>query len=110
MYDVLIPVPVPVADSTAAIASAVPQHHPTGDVHQATARVMLDHLAQQQPGDRHQPRPTRPAGPHRVAEDPGEGGHVARQAIDADQERQALGTRADHPHDGRDQGQVAARR
>ena len=30
MYDVLIPVPVPVADSTAAIAS-VPPHHPTGD-------------------------------------------------------------------------------
>ena len=100
MYDVLIPVPVPVADSTAGDRLGRPQHHPPGHVHQPTAAVMLDHLAQQQPGDRRQPRPASPAGPHRVAEDPGEGGDVARQAIDADQEAQAPCGTPDHAHDG----------
>ena len=91
MYAVLIPVPVPVAASTAAIAAVGPAHDPAGDADEAPPGAVLDHLAQQQPGRGHQPRPAPAAGPHRVAEDPREGGHVAGQAIDADQEGQAPG-------------------
>src|SRR5512135_2923343 len=58
--------------------------------------------------DGHQPWPAGPSGQHRVAANPGEGGHVAGQPLDADQQGQAPGGPADHPHDGRDQGQVAA--
>ncbi len=68
---------------------------------------MLDHLAQQQSGDRHQSRSASPAGPHGVAKDLGAGGDVARQAIDTDEETQAPRGSADHGDDGHDQGEIA---
>src|SRR5512135_1171520 len=83
-----------------------PPDYPAGDGDEASSGVVLDHLAQEQPGRGHQPWPARTAGAHRVAEDSGEGGHVAGQPIDTDQEGQVAGGPTDHPHDGQDQGQV----
>src|SRR4051812_44765842 len=85
-----------------------PQDDPPRDVDEAPAAMVLDHLAQEQPGGGHQPRPPRLAGPHRVAKDADEGGHVARQAVDADQECQALCGTPHHLHDRGDQALVAA--
>jgi hypothetical protein len=84
-----------------------PPDDPAGDAHQASSGVVRDHLAQQQPGRRHQQRPARTAGAHRIAEDPGEGGPIAGQAIDANQKTQAVSGAADHPYHGHDQAQIA---
>ena len=68
---------------------------------------MLDHLAQEQSGERLQTRAASPSGPYGIAKDPTEGRDVARQAIDADQKAQALRGPADHAHDGQDQAEIA---
>jgi hypothetical protein len=86
-----------------------PAHHPARQAHQAMAGPMLDHLADPQPGFLLQTGPARAACTHRVAEDARERRDRTGQAIDTDQDRQAPGTAADHPDQGRDQGQVAAR-
>src|SRR5512135_898097 len=52
-----------------------PPDHPAGDADEASSGVVLDYLAQEQPGCRDQPWPARTAGAYRVAEDPGEGGN-----------------------------------
>ena len=75
-----------------------PADHPAGDADDATPGVVLDHLSQQQPGDRHQPWLAPSARLLQIAEDAGEGPHLAGQPIDADQDGQASGRGVDHPH------------
>ena len=94
MYAVLIPVPVPVAGSTAGDRLGRPPHHPPGDAHEATAAVVLDHLAQQQPGDR-PPAAAGPAG--RCA--PGRGRPGRRRSRSWPGHRRRPGSPGSAPHE-----------
>ena len=59
---------------------------PAGDADDVPFGGVLDDLGQLEPGGQHQPGPTAPPGPDRLAKDPREGGDVAGEAIDADQD------------------------
>lgn len=83
--------------------------HPAGVADDASAGVMLDHLAREQTGRGDRSRPTSAAGTLRIAKKPRAGGHMTGQAIDADQDRQAPGRRSDRRDNRRDQRQIAFR-
>ena len=55
-----------------------PSDHPAGD-DDATPGAVLDHLAEEQPGCGHQPRPASSTGARRVKEDASEGGHIVQR-------------------------------
>ncbi len=83
--------------------------HPPGHLADASLRIPLDHLPDQQPVCQAQAGPPNLAGVNRVAEDPQEGGDVAGQPVDADQDSQARGASAHSFHQRGDQHQVTVR-
>src|SRR5918995_3766107 len=67
---------------------------------------MLDDLGELEAIRQDQPRTTAPPGPDRLAEDLQEGGDVAGQAVDADQDGRGQGAGPDSLDQPGDQGQI----
>ena len=83
-----------------------PAHDPASDPDDVPLGGMLDDLGKLERIGQHQRWPTPSPGADRPAKDPEEGGDVAGQAVDADQDGRRRRAGPDPPHQSGDQGQI----